>query len=58
MGVFDALPVDDGGMSAAELAKKLEVDEILLGLWHAKSSRVCGLTKQSSPDARCCPYIF
>jgi hypothetical protein len=32
MGVFDALPVDGGEMSAAELAKNLGVDEILLGL--------------------------
>ncbi|KAK2756393.1 hypothetical protein FQN54_005285 [Arachnomyces sp. PD_36] len=30
MGVVDALPVDGGEMSAAELAKKLGVDEVLL----------------------------
>ncbi|KAJ6780479.1 hypothetical protein PWT90_08423 [Aphanocladium album] len=30
MGVFDALPIDGGEMSAAELATKLGVDEILL----------------------------
>lgn len=32
MGVFDALPVDGSGMSAPELAKKLGVDENLLGM--------------------------
>ena len=32
MGVVEALPVDGGEMSAAELAKKLGVDEVLLGL--------------------------
>lgn len=31
MGVFDSLPVD-GEMSAEELAKKLGVNEVLLGL--------------------------
>lgn len=32
MGVFDTLPIDGGEMSAAELATKIGVDEILLGL--------------------------
>lgn len=32
MGVFDALPIDGGEMSAAELATKTGVDKILLGL--------------------------
>lgn len=32
MGVFDTLPADGSEMSAGELAKKLGVDEALLGL--------------------------
>lgn len=32
MGVFDALPTDGDEMSAEELARKLDVDEALLGL--------------------------
>lgn len=38
MGVFDALPVDGGEMSAGELANKIGVDEILLGMSHMKQN--------------------
>lgn len=32
MGVFDALPADGTSMPAAELAQKLDVEELLLGI--------------------------
>lgn len=40
MGVFDALPTDGSEMSAEELAKKLGVDEILLGLCPKKTHMI------------------
>ena len=57
MGVFDTLPADGCGMSAAELAEKLNVDEALLGLWR-KAPIHLELTIQSSFDARGCAYIL
>lgn len=36
MGVFDALPDNGGEMSAGELANKIGVDEILLGMSRIK----------------------